>query len=81
MDTHMETNAYLTTDSGRAPEKGPMAAHAAIERTAQAAHHAIDWMGPAADRWIGALRSAIMEHPLTAVGIAIFVGFILGRIL
>ena len=81
MDTNFETNASLAADDNRAPRKVAEVAHDAIDSTAEAAHHAIDKAGPAADRWIDALRRHTAGNPLTALAIAIFVGFLLGRIL
>ena len=86
MNTNAHSNAaLLTSDSHTAsespPKSGTERAHNAIERTAEAAHRAIDKTGPAVNRWIEALRRHTAQSPLTALGITLFVGFLLGRIL
>ena len=81
MDTFIYPNDSSAANGDHAPKKAAAVAHDAIDHTAQAVHHAIDKVGPAADRWIDAIRRNTIENPLTALGIAIAVGFVLGRII
>jgi len=80
MDKTAHVNASFSSDNERAPQDATAVAHDAIERTAEVAHHAVDRAGPAFDRWIDGVRRRTAAWPLAAPGIALAVGFVLGRI-
>jgi ElaB/YqjD/DUF883 family membrane-anchored ribosome-binding protein len=64
------------------------AAHETVDKVAQAAVPAADWLNESADQlrlqreqWMENSRGYIRERPLLTVGVALGVGYLLGRLL
>jgi hypothetical protein len=68
-------------------EHATAAAHVAVDKAGVAAEHAAGWIAEHGEgastgsaRFFGRMRKLIAMHPLASVAIALFAGFILGRI-
>lgn len=77
-----------TSEQGQeAIERVSGGAHEAVDRVASIAKSAANRVGEinqqvvgAKDEWIGITRDYVREHPLAALGIAVSVGYLLGRL-
>jgi ElaB/YqjD/DUF883 family membrane-anchored ribosome-binding protein len=64
------------------------AAHQTVDGVARAADGAAGWMGQSAEQWkhqrdqaLEVCRGSVRERPMVAIGIALVVGYVLGRLL
>ena len=73
--------------SAKAVENAAMAAHQTVDKVAQAAHPAAEWIGDSAERlkqtqdqMVTSTRDYIRERPLVTLGIALAAGYLIGRL-
>lgn len=84
-------NQSITDEGRRAAAEGAQKlterVHGTVDRAASVAHSAADQVTAKADQWLQtqdrlltSTRDYIREQPITAIGIALAVGFVLSRI-
>jgi len=68
-------------------DRAARAAHDTVDKVAQAAGPAADWLNQSAEQLkaqqqqlVDGCRSTIRERPLVAIGIALFAGYLAGRL-
>jgi ElaB/YqjD/DUF883 family membrane-anchored ribosome-binding protein len=76
-----------TDKAGPAIDRVARAAHQTVDKVAQAAHPAAEWIGDSAERvrqtqeqMIAASRDYVRERPLLTLGVALAVGYLIGRL-
>jgi ElaB/YqjD/DUF883 family membrane-anchored ribosome-binding protein len=88
VDKVADTAEHALRKAGPAVDRAAVKAHLAVDHMADNAAHSGEWLAAhgadlnrGSKRAIDQVRSFVSSHPLTAIGIAAFVGLILGRLL
>jgi len=75
------------TGNNNAIERTASQAHQTVDKVAQAAHPAAEWIGESAERvrqtqdqMVTSARDYIRERPLVTLGIALAAGYLIGRL-